>query len=270
VAAIRAASPLRETADSVDLVVISPMAIGEWDAATTRIRSAWPGRIRLVQVSAVGDSTAPQRIDVRGAIDDPVRAAAALYGAQATASARVVRGPLTATDSSWAREARHVLVWWPPFGDGLPRRAPEDSSGAVVTENAVLVAPFSRSANPPAGRVVARWADGRPAATEQALGAGCRRSVAVVLPSAGDVALRESTRGVLADLVAACGGAAQGQRAATALLDTLRGPARLTAARERDARGERRRSPLSTWLFGAAVVCLLAESAVRRRAGRPA
>ena len=51
-AAMRAASSLRGDADSVELVLISPFAAEEFDAATSAIRAAWPGRIRAGSNSA--------------------------------------------------------------------------------------------------------------------------------------------------------------------------------------------------------------------------
>ncbi|HEY2897777.1 MAG TPA: BatA domain-containing protein, partial [Gemmatimonadaceae bacterium] len=42
VAAMRAASSLRADADSVEIVLLSPLAAEEWDAATAAIRLVWP------------------------------------------------------------------------------------------------------------------------------------------------------------------------------------------------------------------------------------
>ena len=44
VGALRAGSRVRDGADSVELVVVSPATIAEQDRATTEIRAQWPGR----------------------------------------------------------------------------------------------------------------------------------------------------------------------------------------------------------------------------------
>ncbi|NUS46754.1 MAG: hypothetical protein HOQ15_04085, partial [Gemmatimonadaceae bacterium] len=56
VAAERAASSLGATADTIELLVVSPIAAGELDAATDSVRARWPGRITLVRVAARVDS----------------------------------------------------------------------------------------------------------------------------------------------------------------------------------------------------------------------
>jgi hypothetical protein len=54
--------------------------------------------------------------------------------------------------------------------------------------------------------VIARWVDGQPAATEIISGEGCIRSVAIPVDPVGDVALRESFRGFVRELLEPCGG----------------------------------------------------------------
>ena len=49
--ALRVASRLRDGADSLQLVIVSPFAEEERDAATSRIRALWPGRIEAVRVA---------------------------------------------------------------------------------------------------------------------------------------------------------------------------------------------------------------------------
>ncbi len=58
IAALRAASRLRDRADSLDLVIVSPIAGEERDSATLAIRRLWPGRIRLVLLPASAAATA--------------------------------------------------------------------------------------------------------------------------------------------------------------------------------------------------------------------
>jgi hypothetical protein len=135
----------------------------------------------------------------------------------------------------------------------------------------VAVAPFVRRAalDEPAGgggRVVARWADGRPAAVEHADGAGCVRRVAVAVPQTGDAALRAGFRAVLPVLLGPCGGtpdlAPLPDAAAAALAG--RGPL-LAAAPLRAELAPPAPDRLGAALLGAALAALLGELAVRRR-----
>ncbi len=186
VAARRLAPALAPGADSLELVVVSPLAAEEADAATPLVRAAWGGRARVVRVaarpadpaaaaaaaaaamgSAAGARGARARrpvtasaVALRGAPpDDAVAAALALAGVPGggdEAMVRVVRGRATDADRAWARGAAgRVLVDWP--ADGVPagaRAAAADTAHALVTEAgagapagaAVAVAPFVRRA----------------------------------------------------------------------------------------------------------------------------
>lgn len=288
-AAMRAASSLRSDADSVEFVLISPLASEEWDAATSAIRAAWPGRVRLVHVAAAQRGTASiARVEVINAQpDDPVRATASLLGAPAMKAssivsasaagvvstdaplARIDRGSANASDTAWAGDRAHILVRWPSALDtsvGSARARP-DTADAIVLEDgarAVVVSAFARMADPVPGRVVARWADGTAAATERALGAGCVRDVAIPLPRVGDLALRESTRRLVAALASPCGGSVMFTPASDSALAQLRGTGPLVATRAL----ETRTAPpghLATWLLTAALALLLLEPLVRRQ-----
>jgi len=275
-AGMRGASELRGDADSVELVVISPFASDEWDAATRAIRAAWPGRLRLVRVASIDAGSAPVSIDVRGAtLDDPVRAAVELLPRADTLNrrtrfVRLDRGAPSGSDTSWAKTGG-AFVRWPASIDssGWTARAREDTAGAVIAtdgeRNAVVVSTFVRTVTPAAGRVIARWADGAPAATERALGAGCVRDVAIPLPRAGDLALRESTRRLVAALTAPCGGGrgAPGYAPDSALAQ-LRGSGPLVATRALETRTATS-GRLATWLLAAALALLLLEPLVRRQ-----
>ncbi len=278
-AAMRAASALRADADSVELVLVSPLSAEEWDAATGPIRAAWPGRVRLVRVAAATSSAAPAaRIEVTNAsLDDPVRAAASLRGAASAGApatgpfvARIDRGSPITSDTAWARDPAHTLVRWPAELDisGWRARARIDTTGALLAGEgataAVVVSPFARRVDPAPGRVIARWADGAVAATERALGAGCVRDVAIPLPRAGDLALRESTRRLVAQLASPCGGAARYTPASDSALAQLRGSGPLVATRALERRTVPR-GHLATWLLSAAFVLLLLEPLLRRQ-----
>jgi hypothetical protein len=118
--------------------------------------------------------------------------------------------------------------------------------------------------DPAAGRVIARWVDGTAAATERALGAGCVRDVAIPIARTGDLALRESTRRLVAALASPCGGDETYTAASDSALVQLRGTGPLVATRAL----ERRTAPrghLATWLLAAALVLLLLEPLLRRQ-----
>src|SRR3569623_1569708 len=51
VAAMRAGSSLRGSADSAEIAIVSPLAAQEWEPATAAIRAVWAGRLRLVRVA---------------------------------------------------------------------------------------------------------------------------------------------------------------------------------------------------------------------------
>jgi hypothetical protein len=272
-AAMRAASTLRADADSVEIVLVSPLAAEEWDAATTAIRAVWRGRLRLVRVGAARPGIAA-RIEVTNAsLDDPVRAATSLRGGAASIDAplaRIDRGSPLASDTAWARDRAHTLVRWPAHVDssGWHMRARVDTVGGVLARQgaaaAVVVSPFARTVDPAPGRVIARWVDGTAAATERALGAGCVRDVAIPIARTGDLALRESTRRLVAALASPCGGDETYTAASDSALVQLRGTGPLVATRAL----ERRTAPrghLATWLLAAALVLLLLEPLLRRQ-----
>lgn len=275
-AAMRAASSLRGKADSVEIVLVSPFDSSELDAATATIRAAWPGRVRLVRIAA---SMPPYGShvykEVRGAtVDDPVRAALSFTSQVDTGrfkidSVRVDRGTSASVDTTWTQDGLTLVRWpaRPDFG-GAVARAHLDTADAVIAGNeptrAVVVAPFERAVNPPAGRVVAQWADGTAAATERKMMNGCVRDVAIALPRAGDVALRESTRRLVAALSSPCGQSALAGPVSDTTLAQLRGSGPLVATRALDARSSSR-SRLAAGLLIAALALLLIEPLLRRQ-----
>jgi len=273
VAAARTASALGAHADSVELVLVSPLADEEWDAATGAIRSLWPGGARLVRTERTRDSS-PVGIEATSAKpastldDDPVLVVVeTLHDSSARAGARIVRGTPSAADSGWAGGAGRVLVHWPVAApETWPRRERADTIGAVVAGGAVLVADFARTVAPPGGgRVVARWMDGAPAAVERPLGEGCVREVAIDLPSRGDLALSESARRLVRAMSAPCGGARDLDSLAEARLALLRGGDGGTGGGRPPVRsGEREAGREMPWLLAAAALLLLLELPLRR------
>jgi hypothetical protein len=273
---MRAASSMRGGADSVELVLVSAFASEEFDAATSAIRATWPGRVRLVQLVPPKPEYEEQVYnEVRGsAADDPLRAALALSsslntGRIHTDSVRIDRGDRQSADTTWTQYGL-TLVRWPAALDssGFPSRAHADTAGAVLAgegaSRAVVVAPFVRAVDPPPGRVVARWADGSPAATERKMMNGCVRDVAIPLPRAGDLVLRESTRRLIAALSAKCEYYGPTTFASDSALAQLRGTGPLVATRALESRT----APpghLTTWLLVAALALLLIEPLLRRQ-----
>ncbi len=230
IAASRAAARLRDRADSLELVVVSRFVAEERDAATSKIRALWPGRVTTVQVAATG---VPERGD----------------------SIRV----------EWA-DSGATALW--------AARPTPDTVGAVRAGDAVLVYPFGRRWRPASApdsltRVLARWADGEPAALERATAGGCVRSVAFTLPTEGDALLRPEFQRFTASLGAPCGEPRELTPLPTSVMASLRGagPLAPTAA---IARRIERVTPLMPWLLGAGALLLLLESVVRRRPGRTA
>jgi hypothetical protein len=273
--AMRASSAMRGEADSVELVLISPFAAEEFDAATNAIRASWPGRMRLVHLSAPRAEYREQVYsEVRNAtLDDPVRASLAFStplgtGELKTDSVRIDRGNLASVDTSWAQYGL-TLVRWPAVLDssGFPSRAHIDTAGAVMagegSRNVVVVSPFVRAVSPPPGRVVARWADGAPAATERKTMNGCVRDVAIPLSRAGDLALRESTRRLVAALTGPCGQNRDVILASDSALAALRGTGPLVATRALAARSAPP-GTLAAVLLAAALALMLLEPLIRR------
>ena len=262
VQAVRAAAAIRDRADSLELVIVSPLTSASFDAATDSIRRVWPGRARLTRLPAAPSSVA-RRITVAGGADDPVRAPVALLGPRTGAETRIERGTPSAADSALARSGG-VLVIWPEQPQTRWPSGRADTIGGLMAGGAVVVAPFTRGALlPNEGRAVAHWIDGEVAARETALGPGCVRNVAIALPAAGDLVLRHSLREVVDALTGPCEGAIDLAPAADERIAALAGTGGL-APSSRFSVGERR-SAASAWLLGIAALLLLIETAVRPR-----
>lgn len=268
-AAQRAAVGLAQRADSVELVMISPLAAEEVDAATEHLRAAWPGRVRVVPVRA---SVAPAwrpHVAVVAPPNDAVAAGLALLPAGGTDGAvRVVRGTVSAADSLWARERGHALVVWPSADTRAtwqPRTA-IDAIGGVASHTGALVGRFPRAWNL-SGESIARWADGEPAAVERATGDGCIRDVSILIDEASDITLRAPFRHFAAGLLGPCGGARSATPIAPASRAMLSGSGPLASAsllRDRD--GERSR--WTSWLLALSALLLIGELGVRRTQSR--
>jgi hypothetical protein len=279
IASLREGSMLRDRADSLELVIVSPLAAEEHDAATDSIRKLWPGRARLVHVAARVDSAPVSvgRIELRSSSDDALAVAVSLASKQAPrASARIVRNAsLTADDSAWASGEGNVLVVWPSDGKplfSLPR-TPVDQSGGILSGDSRLIAGFDRrwkftADSLGAARVVARWADGEPAAVEKSVGKGCIRSVAIPVTAVGDLVIRPEFIALLREIAAPCGESRPTTPLASTMIASLGGRGPLAT---NDAFAVRRDigSPLVPWLFAIALAAAIAELLVRRMSPNP-
>jgi hypothetical protein len=257
VASRRAGARLATRADTVELVLVSPLVEEEWDAATGAIRSLWPGGVRLVRVAAAP----PERptVVVEAPADDPLGAALARQRGAGGQPTRVLRRAPNAGDSAWARSGGGALVVWPSAPHAMWPRAATDTVGAVAAEGVVVVAAFRRAARLGSGGVpVARWVDGEPAAVERILGAGCQRDVAIPVTDEGDLAIRERTQQLAAVLAAPCGGARRVSPLADSLAQSFEtGETGTPAARLAVPGGAP--PPPSSWLLVAAVALLMLE-----------
>ncbi len=277
--ALRAASWIRDRADSIELVVVSPLVREEIDAATDSLRALWPAGIRLVRTAARIDSGAWPPVTFEGAADDPLRLALpSRVSASGSASVLLVRRLAAAADSAWAVGAGRVLVVWPAWREvpgGWTAQTP-DTVGAVAAGSAVVVAPFVRTVTHRGGRddsvsarVIARWVDGAPAAIEEARVAGCIRTVTIEVPVVGDLVLDPRFAKLVAALCERCGGGMD--------LTPLDEPQRAQLAGDSGGRHalaasfaapEQVPSPWTRWLLLAAVLLVAAESVLRRRTAR--
>ncbi|MEX2179608.1 MAG: BatA domain-containing protein [Gemmatimonadaceae bacterium] len=273
VAAHRARASLADQRNESELVLVSPVVREAMDAATSRLIALWDGPVRVVRVAAAAAAPAP-RWEVRAVGDDPVAAVVpgavpATRAAGPPATGRVVRTLPTRADSAWARDSAGALVLWPATDAGavLVRREATDSQGGIAAAGRVVVGTFAREYQPRAGRVLARWLDGAPAATERPLGLGCVREVAIPVDAVGDEALRDSFRDIARSLLEPCGGAPDFAMAALTPVSPDSGAPGASPGRSpgpRPARESGSRAPL--WLALLALGVLVAEQLVRARA----
>ncbi len=272
IAGMRAASNLRDKADAFELVIVSPFAADEVDAATDSIRTLWPGSARLIQAgSSPSAQITSEPVQIRPAAGDPLAVAIARIGNAGGPAARIVRDGPNAEDLSWVAGGNRVLVDWPAASrpKGATPRSRVDTIGGVVSGESLVVAGFGRKwrYTPDSiggGEVVARWVNGEPAAIEWTNGSGCVRSVAVPVNPVGDLPLRSSFIRFAAAMTRDCvsrGAVDRISQQQLSLLAGSRGLAQRDAFRPRDDV----RSTLAPWLLGLALVVAIAELFVRRK-----
>lgn len=216
VAGIREGVRLAKSHETVELVVISPFAAESWDASMEPLRAQWTGALSVVRVAAreaaPWDSSggAPQLPRVLTAANDPVGAAFQLAIDSAVRNLRVIRAPLSADDSAWARNGGLVVAW--PIMARADSAAPggaitEATTQAIVAGDRTVIGRFVRApVEVSAGRTIARWGDGSPAAHEVALGRGCVRRVGIGVPSSGDAVLLPAFLAFVRQLATPCDG----------------------------------------------------------------
>jgi hypothetical protein len=260
ITAFRAAGSLRRVADSVDLLIVSPLVREEWDAATLPIARAWPGRIRVRPIEPLTHAESVSRMSLDP--EDPLAATLALLG-PLPSMARIVRRGANAADSTWASGGGALVVWPDSLVHSGWTPVKPDTASAVATGPIAVVATFVRTVSLPLGRVIARWNDGTPAAVERPLGSGCQRDVGIPVTPVGDFVLRPSVRQLTRRLLAPCGGDRDWGRVSDALVDSLRGPAMLASTADLGQRQEKK-VPAHGMLLITALALLLIETVVRR------
>jgi hypothetical protein len=270
IASLRAASSMRDRVDSVDLVLVSPFAAEEFDAATDSIRKLWKGRARLIRTNARVDTTLARgnAIELRSSSDDALAVTTAIANKSANRSgARLIRNALSPNDTT--SSAQPVVVWpvseRPPFAIA----SSPDVSGGITTGATQVVAPFNRRWRFPtdsirSARVIARWADGEPAAIEKEIGQSCIKSVAIPVVGIGDLVIRSEFVALVNSIASPCGGSSFGAPKSGDALAALAGTGLLATSSYFPAR-EDIESPLAPWLFGIASLAALAELFVRRK-----
>jgi len=266
--AMRVAAQISAKTDSIELDVVSPLAVEELDDATLKIRAEWPGRVRVVPLRAPTTNARAPRVESNAAQNDIVLAGLSLAGVlRPSGDVRVVRGHATAADSAWARNSGNVLVHWPvsdSAADWQPR-ATIDAIGGVTSSSGTLIGRFPRAWTLN-GRALARWVDGEPAAVEHSIGRGCIRDVGIVFDPASDITLRAPFRQFVARLLEPCGGIRRTERADSAVIAALAGGSELprfapaTALRDRTTESSSR----TPWLLGLGALLLIIELVARR------
>ncbi|HET8770526.1 MAG TPA: BatA domain-containing protein [Gemmatimonadaceae bacterium] len=272
VVARRAAARIARGADSVRLVLVSPLVDGALDAATPVFRAAWPGRLDLRRVAAATDTArgAPATL-VTALEDDPLAPAVAdVGGLRGGHRVRIVRestGAVTGV-AAGASDA-DVVVYWPATFEDSIVPAGVTAFDPAGTGSATIVAPLARlsvdaAAASDGARVIARWNDGTAAAVQVPAGENCVRYVGVGVPLSGDLTLRAPFTRFLETLLAPCNGVV-GAPLAGSDVDWLASTAPLASAAVLAASSPAQGDRWPLILLAIATVLLVAEVFARRR-----
>jgi len=270
ITALRAGSSLRDRADALELVIVSPFAREEFDAATDSIRTLWPGKARLVSVRAPADTASiPGKLETNADANDPLAITVDL--AQSSVLGRSLIDRREGENTQTVMSAGGALIEWP--ASTRPRfavpHAVRDTVGGVMSGDAVVVSAFERQWMFPAdslrgAEVIARWVDGEPAAVEKPDGIGCTRSIAVPVSPVGDLVIRKDLVRFVASLSGPCSRTTSLIPADPGVLVRLEGKGGL-APRTAFQPLTDARSDLAPWLFALAIAAAIAELLVRRR-----
>jgi hypothetical protein len=270
IAALRTGSILRDRADSLELVIVSPFAKEEFDAATDTIRTLWSGKARLVRIPATLDApdfVAP--LEIGAGADDALTVTVGLARVSAGAGGLIDRG--TTRTRQVRTSAEGPLIEWPASSrpSFAIQRAPRDTVGGVMAGGAVVVSTFDRHWSYPADSlrgadVVARWVDGEPAAIEKPHGTGCIRSVAVPVTPVGDFVIRRDFVRFVSSLSQPCARITSSIAADPTVVAKLEGKGGLAPHGAFHPLTDAR-SGLAPWLFALAIAGAIAELFVRRR-----
>ena len=239
IAALRIASRLRDGTDSLQLVVISPFAQEERDAATEEIRALWPGRIDTVRVAGAAQQPGEGRSVER--VEWADSGATGLWAAREPPD---TIGGVRANDAVMIYP--FVRRWRPARGVGG-----ESGDGADSLDSGET-------------RVYARWMDGEPAAFERATADACMRSVAIPMPTEGDAILRPDFQRFLAGLGGLCGEPRDMFPLSEEFMAVFVGDEGLAPASQ-VARQVMRVTPAVPWILGFALAVALAELWLRGR-----
>ena len=275
IAAMRAASSIRERADLIELVIVSPFAAEEFDAATDTLRKLWPGSATIVRLASTSDTREANNVEVQGRPDDPLQVTVSALRNDSSANGLIIRST-SITDSIVTD--RRPMIEWPETARprGAIPRSSRDTIGGILSGHSLVVSAFERRWMFPADSiresdVVARWIDGEPAAIETPSGRGCVRSVAVPVPSVGDLVIRKDFERFVAALSGDCISITSSIPADDAAVVRLAGQGGLAPREAFRPRGDIR-SAMAPWLIGLAIAAAIAELFVRRRrvASQPA
>jgi hypothetical protein len=226
IAAMRAGSSLRDRADSVQLVIISPFASEEFDAATETLRKLWRGSARIVRA---GD---------RPLAMDSTAKPAVIWPATARPPGAIARATRDTVGAVLAGNALLVA--------SFERRWSYPSDSIRGAE------------------IVARWIDGEPAAIERATASGCVRSVAVPVTQIGDLVIRNDYKRFASAISGECASRASAIAASPEKIAALAGSGGL-ASRESFRPRSDTHSVWAPWLLALAIAAAIAELFVRRR-----
>ena len=262
--AVREARRLSSDHESVNIVLVSPFTRGSLDEATVGIRRSWPDSIQVRRVAAASRVIEPAVVELSGTGDDPVLAGLRLARSNGfvRGTARVVRGVVSASDSAWVDSGR-VLVLWPVSANGAAEIVDAVHAGDHTAIGHFIPRPVGDS-----GRVVARWANGRPAAREADTKSGCIRTIGFDVPDVGDFVLTPSFQHLAAELVGPCRRVSSeiGEALPDSLVASLVAPppGATAAIRTTVARAPNRTAAV---LLVVAILLLMVEVLVRRRTG---